>query len=205
MRNNFVQMTLEDIYNNVTLSLENKNSNLVSLLDEHINLDELIPYTFKSAFYNRMGRSRIYFLLKNNFHFSRAVIPINLRNSKSSNSLFDSNGTPICPLDGAKFQFLGKSGGKNRSSRFKCVCPKSLAIFKSSKRFCACDTPCTSSSYGKCVYTYPDKDFRLYPGIPRDTQHWDCSFSKVIHFCVGLFFLFRFFAYFFTDFYNCLN
>ena len=407
MRNNFVQMSLEDIYNNVTLSLENKNSNLVSLLDEHINLDELIPYTFKSAFYNRMGRSHIYHLdsflwflilkkifgfsqntqminvlkcsselrnlcgfakvpdnsqisrflhnfsyhivalfqhlvditepicrkinskkadylifdttgieakvhennpkffnsklkeskklnknnpnfnpylavysslpsesktnsdfkqqyinghfcyalktgivtnglgiirhisvldnqfktahpnlnwhksdspsqdkelgdsallnpvlsdffsahpkfhfstfigdsafdsydnyslLKNNFHFSRAVIPLNLRNSKSSNAYFDFNGTPICPLDGAKFQFLGKSGGKNRSSRFKWVCPKSLPIPKSSKRFCACDNPCTDSSYGKCVYTYPDKDFRLYPGIPRDTQHWD--------------------------------
>ncbi len=43
MRNKFVQMSLEDIYNNVTLSLENKNPNLVSLLEEHINLDELIP------------------------------------------------------------------------------------------------------------------------------------------------------------------
>ena len=31
----------------------------------------------------------------------------------------------------------------------------------------------TTSSYGKCVYTYPDKDFRLYPDIPRDTEHWD--------------------------------
>ena len=28
-------------------------------------------------------------------------------------------------------------------------------------------------SYGKCTYTYPDKDFRLYPGIPRNTEHWD--------------------------------
>jgi hypothetical protein len=23
------------------------------------------------------------------------------------------------------------------------------------------------------VYTYPDKDLRLYPGIPRNTAHWD--------------------------------
>ena len=114
-----------------------------------------------------------YYLVKNNFHFSRIVIPLNLRNSKSSNAHFDSNGTPICPLDGAKFQFLGKSGGKNRSTRFKWVCPKSLLIPKSSKRFCACENPCTHSSYGKCVYTYPDKNFRLYPGIPRDTLHWD--------------------------------
>ena len=24
-----------------------------------------------------------------------------------------------------------------------------------------------------CLYTYPDKDFRLYPGIPRNTEHWE--------------------------------
>lgn len=48
MRNNFVQMTLEDIYNNITLSLENKNSNPVSFLEEHINLDEL--NLFKDSF-----------------------------------------------------------------------------------------------------------------------------------------------------------
>ena len=42
-----------------------------------------------------------------------------------------------------------------------------------SKRVCCCETPSTTSAYGKCVYTYPDKDFRLYPGIPRDTPHWD--------------------------------
>jgi len=23
------------------------------------------------------------------------------------------------------------------------------------------------------VYTYSDKEFRLYPGIPRATEHWD--------------------------------
>ena len=40
-------------------------------------------------------------------------------------------------------------------------------------RACTCETPCTSSSYGRCVYTYPNKDFRFYPGIPRGTEHWD--------------------------------
>ena len=23
------------------------------------------------------------------------------------------------------------------------------------------------------MYTYPDKNFRFYPGIPRGTEHWD--------------------------------
>lgn len=112
-----------------------------------------------------------YSMLKNEFHFERACIPMNVRNSKTSNAEFNAHGTPVCPLDGSEFKFLGKSGGKNRSLRFKWVCPKSAQC--GSKRICSCDTPCTSYSYGKCVYTYPDRDFRLYPGIPRDTDHWN--------------------------------
>ncbi len=112
-----------------------------------------------------------YSMLKNDFHFDRACIPMNTRNSKNSNAQFNAHGTPICPLDGAEFTFLGKSGGKNRSPRFKWVCPKSKQ--QGARRICCCENPCTSSSYGKCVYTYPDKDFRLYPGIPRDTPHWN--------------------------------
>ena len=119
-----------------------------------------------------------YSMLKNEFGFSRAVIPINSRNSKSSNIGTDTSGTPICPRTGEKFQFLGKSGGKNRSLRFKWVCPKSVRIPKTGTRRCICDKPCTDSSYGKCVYTYPDKNFRLYPGIPRDTEHWKHIYSN---------------------------
>jgi len=115
----------------------------------------------------------IYSMLKNEFGFARAVIPMNARNSKASNSSFDASGTPICPLNGEKFQFLGKSGGMNRSLRFKWGCPKSVPVPKTGSRVCTCDSPCTDSSYGKCVYTYPDKNFRLYPGIPRDTEHWN--------------------------------
>ena len=113
----------------------------------------------------------IYAMLKNDFSFERACIPMNPRNSKASTAHFDASGTPICPVSGLPFTFLGKSGGKNRSSRFKWVCPGSVQ--KGSSRVCSCDHPCTDSSYGKCVYTYPDKDFRLYPGVPRATDHWN--------------------------------
>ena len=113
----------------------------------------------------------IYAMLKNDFSFERACIPMNPRNSKASSAHFDASGTPICPVSGMPFTFLGKSGGKNRSSRFKWVCPGSVQ--KGSSRVCSCDHSCTDSSYGKCVYTYPDKDFRLYPGVPRATDHWN--------------------------------
>lgn len=112
-----------------------------------------------------------YSMLKYNFGFTRTCIPLNQRNTKSSNTLFDKYGTPICPLDKTPFTYLGKSGGENRSLRFKWVCHKSVP--NGSKRICTCDTPCTDSTYGKCTYTYPDKNLRLYPGIPRNTEHWD--------------------------------
>ena len=114
-----------------------------------------------------------YTMLRDDFHFERMAIPINPRNSSGSHSDFDGKGTPLCPLDKTPFTFLGKSGGKNRSIRFKWVCHKSEKVPKSSKRVCSCETPCTDSSYGRCVYTYPDKNLRLYPGFPRGTEHWD--------------------------------
>lgn len=120
-----------------------------------------------------------YSMLKNDFSFQRACIPLNNRNNKNINNEFDDYGTPICPLDKTPFTFLGKSGGENRSVRFKWVCPKSVPC--GSKRICTCEHPCTSSSYGKCTYTYPDKDFRMYPGIPRNTEHWDNLYKHRVY------------------------
>ena len=114
-----------------------------------------------------------YKMLSNDFKFSRICIPLNPRNSGSAHAHFDDNGTPLCPIDKTPFSFHSLSGGKNRSKRFKWVCHKSIKLPKSSKRLCSCDTPCTTSPYGRCVYTYPHKNLRLYPGIPRGTDHWD--------------------------------
>jgi len=114
-----------------------------------------------------------YAMLCDEFNFERMAIPLNPRGSSKKQSEFDENGTPICPIDKTPFTYIGKSGGKNRSTRFKWVCHKSLKVPKSSKRVCTCETPCTDSSYGRCVYTYPSKNLRLYPGIARGTEHWD--------------------------------
>jgi hypothetical protein len=101
------------------------------------------------------------------------AIPLNIRNSSGNHSDFDKYGTPLCPVDRTPFTFLGICRGANRSQRYKYVCHKSAPTRGSSKRVCSCETPCTDSSYGRVVYTYPDKDLRLYPGIPRGTEHWD--------------------------------
>jgi len=112
-----------------------------------------------------------YSILKNDFHFTRICIPLNPRNSSSAHTDFDANGVPLCPKDNTSFSFVGVCRGKNRSTRFKYVCHKSVPVAKTNS--CLCDNPCTDKPYGRCVYTYPDKDLRLYPGIPRGTDHWD--------------------------------
>jgi hypothetical protein len=106
------------------------------------------------------------------FHFQRMCIPLNLRNSASAHTDFDSNGTPLCPKTQTPFVFHSVCRGKNRSVRFKYVCHKSVKIKGFNNPVCICDNPCTNSSY-KCTYIYPHKNLRLYPGIPRGTTHWD--------------------------------
>jgi hypothetical protein len=114
-----------------------------------------------------------YTMLNKGFHFRRVCIPLNPRNSKSAHPDFDDNGTPVCPIDKTPFIYLGVSGGKNRSKRLKFVCHKSVKIKGTTKRICTCDNPCTTKPYGRCVYTYPNKNLRLYPGITRGTEHWN--------------------------------
>ena len=118
-----------------------------------------------------------YSTLMRDFHFGKVVIPLNPRkSSKLASSDFDEFGRPLCPTDGTPFVCLGKCGGKNRSARLKWVCPKSHQT--GSKRFCDCEAPCTDSPYGRCVYTYPDKNLRLYPGLPRESAEWAELYNK---------------------------
>ena len=55
-------MSLFDIYNGVLDSIEEKKPELITLLEEHIDFDRLIPCEFTSAFCGRMGRKHIYHL-----------------------------------------------------------------------------------------------------------------------------------------------
>ena len=57
MRNECVQMSLEDIYNDVSKSMEDQKPALIELLETHIDFETIIPASFYNAFYQR------YFLL----------------------------------------------------------------------------------------------------------------------------------------------
>lgn len=77
------------------------------------------------------------------------------------NITISDDGTPICQ-SGYKMIYNGYCKGR---SRHKWRCP--LACGKETK--CSCKEKCSSSEYGRCVYTKPEWDLRLYTPVPRGT------------------------------------
>ena len=56
------QLSLADIYSDCQDKLENAKPAFLSLLENHIDLDEIIPISFRNHFYASTGRSRKYHL-----------------------------------------------------------------------------------------------------------------------------------------------
>jgi len=76
----------------------------------------------------------------------------------------DNDGTPLCPA-GFRMTHWGYS-----PSRHDCKWRCPVACGK--EETCTCEVPCSSSPYGRCVYTKPDWDIRLYTPIARGTQEY---------------------------------
>ena len=117
-----------------------------------------------------------YAFLMNDCKFRRVVIPMNPRTGLPKLDGFNKNGVPLCPQDKTPMIFIGNSGGQKRSPRLKWVCHKSAPATKS--KHCSCENPCTSAPCGKCVYTYPHKNLRLYPGLSRDSEEFSNIYNR---------------------------
>lgn len=112
--------------------------------------------------------------------FKKVLIPLNTRNTKPKSSElpeipYDEDGWPLCPKTKAPMVLEGPCNGKGRSLRFKFRCPK--CSFLKGKRICSCEDPCTDAPSGRSHYVYPDKDFRMCPGIVRGSEEWNSEYS----------------------------
>lgn len=113
------------------------------------------------------------------YGFQKAVVPLNPRRGLPAPDIgFNDNGTPLCPANGSPFKPKGSANSKHRSPRLKFICPMSKPIKQPNGKCvprCQCETPCSPSKYGRCVYVPLNKNLRLYPGISRD----DPAFSQI--------------------------
>ncbi len=144
-----------------------------------------------SSFYKRVGNNRFSTFLGDsefdsydNFGylqqlgFSKVLIPINSRNSPVENGTIpiNSENIPCCPQDTSRtFIPAGKCKGKNRSLRYKFVCPESVKV--KNTWTCHCKNKCRETNSTITTYVYPTGDFRTYPGIQRGSIEWDETYK----------------------------
>jgi len=114
----------------------------------------------------------IYGLLKDDFHFQKALIPYNPRNESTLLKVgYNEYGYPVCPNDSSiSMKYHGPCHEKGRADRIKWGCPK--MSYKKGNWVCNCDNPCSTATKGRTAYTYENMEFRLFPGIQRDSEQW---------------------------------
>ena len=119
----------------------------------------------------------------NGIHFQKAYIPLNSRAGlENTDYCINADGIPCCPNDPSlPMKYEGTSKLRSGVTRYKFVCPK-VRWEKDANtgkyfRVCCCENPCTSSSCGRMVYLYPEKDLRTYPGTLRGTDEWDSTYK----------------------------
>ena len=116
-------------------------------------------------------------------HFSKAYIPLNSRSGITNpDCKINENGIPCCPKDDSfPMKYEGSSKRKNGLTRYKFVCPQIKYVYdkttRKTHRECMCESPCTTSSCGRMVHIYPEKDLRAYPGVLRGTEEWNNTYK----------------------------
>lgn len=115
----------------------------------------------------------IYGFLKNDFGFQKALIPYNPRNESTLERVgYNGYGYPTCPKDSSlDMKYCGVTKEKGRSDRVKWCCPKVHMV--KGQYVCDCKEPCTTAKKGRTTYTYENMDFRMFPGIQRDSSEWN--------------------------------
>lgn len=118
-----------------------------------------------------------YGFLRDDFHFSKALIPYNPRNESSLEKVgYNIYGYPTCPKDCTlDMKYAGHCHEKGRSDRDKWVCPKVHMV--NGTWVCDCPQPCSTAKKGRTAYTYDNMDFRMFPGIQRDSDEWDSLYK----------------------------
>lgn len=116
----------------------------------------------------------IYKSLFEEIGFQKAFIPLRVKLSMEEHGYaFNENGIPCCPHDPSLPMKREGSNSHLRSKlpTMKFVCPKMkwMRDKKSGKTYrkCFCNNPCTTSSCGRMIYIYPEKNLRAYPGVQR--------------------------------------
>ena len=116
--------------------------------------------------------------------FRKAFIPLRVKLSmEGTDYTVNENGIPCCPHDSTlpMKREGSKSHLRSKLPTMKFVCPEMKWEYnkadKTKRRVCHCDNPCTTSSCGRMIYVYPEKNLRAYPGVERGSTEWEETYK----------------------------
>lgn len=111
-----------------------------------------------------------YGFLQKDFHFAKALIPLNSRNESSLQKVgFNEYGYPTYPNDSSlAMKYHGVTKEEGRSDRIKWGCPQTS--YSKGQWICNCEHSCSTTKRGRTTYTYVNMDFHMFPGIQRDSD-----------------------------------
>ena len=116
--------------------------------------------------------------------FRKAFIPLRVKLSmEGTDYTVNENGIPCCPHDSTlpMKREGSKSHLRSKLPTMKFVCPKMkwMRDKQTGKTYrkCHCDNPCTTSSCGRMIYIYPEKNLRAYPGVERGSREWEYTYK----------------------------
>jgi len=118
-----------------------------------------------------------YGFLKDEFHFDKVLIPYNTRNESNLPKVgYNLYGYPTCPKNpDLDMKYHGITCEKGRSDRYKWGCPK--VRYVKGDWVNDCKNPCSSAKKGRTTYISENMDFRLFPGIQRDSDEWNSLYK----------------------------
>ena len=126
----------------------------------------------------------IYKSLFEDIGFRKAFIPLRVKLSmEGTDYTVNENGIPCCPHDSTlpMKREGSKSHLRSKLPTMKFVCPKMKWMRDKhtgkTYRKCHCDNPCTTSSCGRMIYIYPEKNLRAYPGVERGSHEWEDTYK----------------------------
>ena len=163
-------------------SLADSKALLPILIDFFQKHPRIAPKTFlgDAAF----DTIEIYKALFGEIGFEKAFIPLRVKLSMEDNGYtINENAVPCCPHDPSlpMKREGSKSHLKSKIPTMKFVCPKMKWEYnkadKTKRRVCHCDNPCTTSSCGRMIYVYPEKNLRAYPGVERGSEEWEKTYK----------------------------
>lgn len=200
------QLSLADIFEDRKEIYDSDKPQFLTLLENHIDLDEIVPISFYNHYYKDFKKCypliqpkiflgdaafdtiEIYKSLFEDFKFQKAFIPLRVKLLDNNiDYTFNENGIPCCPHDSSLPMRREGSKSHLRSSLpiMKFVCPKMKWEYnredKSKRRVCHCDNPCTTSTCGRMIYVYPEKNLRAYPGVEHGSEEWDETYKITVN------------------------